>query len=717
MMGPRRWLAVGLALCASSFHFGLAAALHSSDGVSLVHSGKAFWLCLKGVEGVACGSRREPAINAAGVYCGDGLCCPDTSASNPLICMKEPCNSSILQTPGFCSCKEFGDLCSALDGASHCVELSLSGRFSDVCADGACGPADAVKFCFPSKEVTSPLNQTKYVATCVCEKNYVFDAGTQKCVPAPYDRCTREAPCGPVEGVNTCREHPITGKFICTCRKGYVLNTRDNKCQEKCSDEEAALCGSSEAHDAEHCSMGRGGRICACKDGFIWDSGLRQCVEDDCYTPACGWQEGVSACSKQGDQRTYTCASGFQMNASKECVPECLPGWNYNRNREMCEVSVATCPLIECGSPQAVEKCLVDKDSGRQLCKCKAGYALHTETGECVSLPACQADTCQAFGPDAVCVSDGSDAYSCQCISEMKTVGDETTPVMKACDAVECSDPSICGKAEAVVECIQGPSAHHCLCSPNHTLDGGTGKCIWLQDVLLLGNYVPAGSARVSATRAPMHFTINAAPCLAAEFNASSRTFAVTTYSKVGETRTTSLTLPYHSGPHTGTAFTYRMSPAPGGFDISLVYELRPTYFRQVLEQTSFRVFTNPVAWGAAQDLGGGANGAIAALMESAGDIPCEVVSVKVAAMGDDKRFENLAVLFEKLPTAEANAPSTATGFPDVIPGLSDTVTVDFPSPSEGSEDPPEPEADATSPSPAPTDVLSPGEVADKAHG
>ncbi|CDJ28140.1 uncharacterized protein EMH_0013360 [Eimeria mitis] len=702
--------------------FVVAGASDTSDDISLIHSGKAFWLCVAGIEGVACGSRREPAMNAQGLYCGDGLCCPSTRTSNPLICTKEPCSSTFLQVPDSCSCKEFESMCSTSEGASHCLELSQSGRLSGVacvyvCADNACGPADAVKFCYPSKLVTNPSHQTKYEATCICEKNYVFNAGTHKCLPAPYDRCAREAPCGPVEGVNTCREHPITGKFICTCRTGYVLNRRDNKCQEKCSDEEAALCGPAEAHDAEHCSMGLGGRICACKDGFKWDLQLRTCVEEDCYSPAFGWQEGVKTCVKQGEQRTYTCAEGFQMNASRECLPECMPGWRYNRNREMCELSTTTCSLSECGATEAVEACLVDKDSGKHICKCKAGYALHTETGMCASLPACQADTCKIFGADAVCVSDGSDAYSCECISEIKTVGDETTHVVKACDPVECSDPSICGKGDSIMECIQGASAHECFCSPRYTMNGNTGMCTPLDEMFLLKSYVPVGSARVSATRAPMHFIINAAPCLSAEFNASSRTFDVKTYHKAGETRTTSVTLPYHSGSHTGTAFTYRMSPAPGGFDISLVYELRPSRFKQVMEQTSFRVFTNPLAWKVAQELGGGVDAAVAALMASAGESPCEVVSVKVAAMADDKRFENLTVLFEKLPTAEANAPSTATGFPEVKPGLSETVTVAFPSPSGEYEVPPEPEADKVLQYPKPTDPLPPEEVAPETQG
>ena len=417
----------------------------------------------------------------------------------------------------------------------------MRGCASDVCADGACGPADAVKFCYPSKVVTTPLNQTKYEATCVCEMNYVFNAGTNKCVPAPFDRCAREAPCGPVEGVNTCREHPITGKFICTCRNGYVLNARDNKCQQKCTEEEAALCGPAEAHDAKSCSMGLGGRICACKEGFKWDANLRKCVENECYSPACGWQEGVNACLKLGNKRAYTCSSGFQMNASKECLPECLPGWRYNRNREMCELSTTSCSISDCGTTEAVDACLVDKDSGKQICKCKAGYALHTKTGKCVSLPACKVDTCKAFGPDALCVSDGSEAFSCQCVSNFKTVGNETTPVVKACDAVECSDPSICGKSKAVMECIQGALAHRCLCAPGYSLDANTGMCIPLDMMFLLQSYVSAGSARVSATRAPMHFTISAAPCLTAELNALNRTFDVKTYSKVRPTNSLSV--------------------------------------------------------------------------------------------------------------------------------------------------------------------------------
>ncbi|CDJ53113.1 hypothetical protein, conserved [Eimeria brunetti] len=644
MGGPQRCQAVRVTLAVFSALFAGTLSVDTSDDVSLVHSGRAFWLCMMGIEGVACGPRREPSLN---------------------------------------SCETFKGACPTSDGASHCVELRLSGRLSgaacvcqssfvadqqrqkcvpDVCADNACGPADAVKFCYPSKVVTTPLGQTK--------------------------------------------EHPITGKFICTCRTGYVLNTRDNTCQEKCSDEEAAHCGPAEAHDAEHCSMGLAGRICACKDGFKWNLESQTCVKDDCYSPAWGWQEGVKACVKQDDQRLYSCAEGFQKNASKECLPECLPGWRYNRNRELCELSTSSCSLSDCGATEAVEACLVDKDSGKQICKCKAGYALHTETGMCTSLPACQVDTCKIFGPDAVCVSDGSAAYSCQCISEMKTVGDETTPVVKDCDPVECPDPSICGKGEAVMECIQGPSAHRCLCSPGYTLDENTGICIPIEGALVFPSSVPAGAARVSATRAPMHFSIKARPCVSAVFNASSRTFDVTTHYKDGETNTTSVTLPYHSGLHTGTSFTFRLSPAPGGFDVTIAYELRPTRSKQVMEQTSFRVYMNPVSVGASEDLGGGVNGAIAAVMVSAGDSPCEVAAVEVAAMAEDRRFENLTVLFEKLPTADENAPLTDTGFPTV--GGSDTVTMEFPSPSGDSEEPPEPEADTPLPFPKPTDPLKP---------
>lgn len=415
--------------------------------------------------------------------------------------------------------------------------MVVYGCFSDVCDDNACGPPEAVKFCYPSRVVTSPPGQTKSEATCVCAPNFVLNSALQKCVPAPYDRCDKEAPCGPVEGVNTCSEHPMTGKFICTCRSGYVLNTRENQCQKRCSEEEAALCGSTEAHDAESCSMGIGGRVCACKDGYTWDAALRQCVTSDCYLPSCGWPEGVATCEKKQGKSVCTCADGFQMNASGECLPKCPAGWWYNRNRELCELPPSACPLTDCGSDESVEACLVDKDSGTQICKCKAGYGLDTRTGKCALLTACDADKCHPFGPDAVCVSDGSVEHSCQCITMMKTVGNETTPVVKACDPVECPDPSICGYPEAVMECLWGASTHQCLCNGMYMLNVHTGKCVPRDMLMMSTTKVPEGALRVSASRAPLHFRISAAPCVRAEFNTASRTFDVQAYHTVSHFR------------------------------------------------------------------------------------------------------------------------------------------------------------------------------------
>lgn len=403
----------------------------------------------------------------------------------------------------------------------------------DVCSGNACGTADAVKFCYPSKVATSPAGQIRYEATCICADNYVLNPETRRCVPAPLDRCKTERPCGPEEAVNTCRENPMTGKFICTCKTGYVMNSRDNTCQQKCTPSEAALCGTESEHDADGCSIGLDGRDCACKKGYRLRLDLRTCVPDTCYEPTCGWYEGVQSCTIEQDQPVCRCAATFQKNLRGACLPECPLGWRYNQNREMCEVSNISCPVTDCGSEEAVDQCLVDKDSGTLICKCKAGYALDTATGQCAAHPACASDTCQVFGPDAVCVSDGSTSNVCQCISNLATIGNETTTVVKPCDPVECPDPSICGTPEGVRECTRTASGHTCSCTALYKLDSNSGQCVLNSEFYLPDLVVPEGSLRVSATRAPLQFTISAIPCVSASFNFSKRSFEATTYDSV----------------------------------------------------------------------------------------------------------------------------------------------------------------------------------------
>ncbi|XP_026189999.1 uncharacterized protein LOC34618435, partial [Cyclospora cayetanensis] len=746
-MGRQRrcLLGGGLGALALSSWLIFASVGDTSDDISLINRGEAYWLCHSGSAGVACGTRREPSLNSSGVYCRIGLCCSDLNDVEPFTCKEGSCSRPAADESDTCTCRRFGGRCALASGASRCVDLPQSGRLSgaacvcespliadqyrqkcvpNVCSAGACGPTDAVKFCYPSKVMTSPPGQTKYEATCICAYGYKLNGETQQCLPAPNDRCKKEEPCGPPEGVNTCREHPITGKFICTCRSGFVLNTRDNQCQKKCTDVEAALCGEADSHDAERCSMGIGGRICACKEGFKLDAGLRKCVADSCYTSACGWQEGVALCVMYEGKRAFTCADTFQKSASGECLPECPQGWHYNRKRELCELSANSCVLTDCGPEETVDSCLVDKDSGRQICKCKTGYALDTVTGQCTSHPACTADACQVFGPDAVCVSDGSSAFSCQCISNFKTVGQESTPVVKPCEAVECPDSSICGDAEGVLECVQTAYGHKCTCSPLYMLETRSGRCVPSNRLQLKKNEVPKGSLRVSATRAPLHFIINAAPCVSAEFNLTERTLSATAYHTSGHTHTTLLTLPYHPGSYTGAAFTFRMSPVPGGFDISFVYELRPTQHMQVLEQAALRVYLDPETRQAFREAGGGLDGAVAAVNAAAKQKPCEVAFMEVVPVVKNRQragqFQNLSSQLNKLPTADANAPSTNTKFPEVDPSIPkpeepDPETIDAPESDTERLEPPEPEIELPLPDASPPDpTLPPGDTEDE---
>ena len=169
------------------------------------------------------------------------------------------------------------------------------------------------------------------------------------------------------------------------------------------------------------------------------------------------------------------------------------------------------------------------------------------------------------------------------------------------------------------------------------------------------------------------------------------------------------MTLPYHPGAFTGAAFIFRMSPAPGGFDISFVYELRPNQYRQVIEQTSIRVYSDSATRKAARDAGGGVLGAVAAAVASARQRPCEVAYLDVtsATSGgtDTGRFENLKTLLNQYPTADASA----TKFPEADPTIPkpeepDPESIAFPSPSPEAEEPPEPETVKPLPYPPPTD-------------
>lgn len=399
-----------------------------------------------------------------------------------------------------------------------------------MCEAGACGSAEAVNFCYLSHEVGS----TKSLATCICNNNYDLNAATRQCVAAPTDRCATEAPCGPLEGVNSCKEHPLTGKFRCTCRSGYVLNARNNKCEKKCNEDEASLCGNDDAHDKDRCSVGDSGRVCTCNDGFALDPSTNKCKSEPCYRLSCGWFEGVSSCSVEGDRHVCQCADTFQLYQSGECLPQCLSGFRYNRNRESCESARPSCLLTACGPEEAVDACLVDKDSGVQICKCKAGYGLDAATGLCAQLPECAKNPCKAFGDSAVCVSNGNGTFACQCISHFPTVGAESTPVVSRCAPVECEDLSVCGDdPEGVLECQHTATGPLCRCSASHSPDQLSGLCVRNENAPWGKNQVPLGSLRASATRAPLKFTINAGPCISASFDLVQRIFEAKTYQAV----------------------------------------------------------------------------------------------------------------------------------------------------------------------------------------
>ncbi|KAL8270306.1 hypothetical protein Esti_005741 [Eimeria stiedai] len=656
------------------------------ENASIVDRGEAFWLCRSGAAGVACDVRREPAFNASGVQCGEGLCCTSENDEEPFTCKQQPCADAEAIVGGKCSCANLGSTCDSVQGASGCVDVPVTGRL---------GGAACV--CEP------PLiadNFRQKCATCVCAENYVFNPKSRRCVPAPLDRCKTERACGPEEAVYACRENPMTGRFICTCNEGYLLNARNNMCERKCNELEEALCGEASSHDADRCSVGISGRLCACAVGFVFDPLTHKCIEEQCYTPECGWYEGVSSCKVVKRRPVCRCASGFQRYTSGECLPECKLGWRYNRNREMCEISDTTCPLEDCGPENAVEQCVVEKDSGMQICKCKKGFAISTATGQCELVPTCPSDACQVFGLDAICVSDGSSSYACQCVSDFATVGTEKTSVLTLCSPVECLDNSVCGDPAGVKECVQTATGVSCSCAAAYKLDPITRRCVPDETLDKPLTVVSQGSLRVAATRAPLRFKIKAAPCFSVSVDLPDRRFAVTTYDFNGHTHTTSMALPYHSGAYTGCAFTLRTSPAPGGFDVSLVYELRPSPLKFVLEQMALRVYTDASTRQAAREAGGGVKGAAAALAASANQLACEIADLEVISdeQGTSERpdFQNLSTLLNKLPTAEANAPSTPDRFPALNkaipkPDEPEVEEVEFPSPSSSAQQPPAP--------------------------
>lgn len=400
---------------------------------------------------------------------------------------------------------------------------------TDVCSGDPCGPPEAVKYCLPTKMITPDPDTPYSQAFCVCAEDYTYDSLTGECISIALDRCKEDQPCGPLEGVKSCTENRMTGKFICTCNDGYVLNARNNLCEKKCTDSEAAACGSANAHDADKCSVGITGRICACKEGYIFDKKEKSCVEDSCYISSMGWQEGVESCRVlRRNKRRWTCATGFAKNDAGECLPECSSGRTYNRLREVCELAQDRCDLEDCGNKSAVEACYVDRDSGAQICECKDGYGIDTSTGRCSRLPTCRAGACTIFGSHAVCISNGYDSFACYCVENVATPGGTNT-IFTECAPVSCPDPSICGENEGVKQCLQTSLGHKCECKGEYKLNENTRKCEKAGPDFTL----PKGSLRVSATRAPLQFTIQAPPCFKTTFDFSMKRCDTTVYNSV----------------------------------------------------------------------------------------------------------------------------------------------------------------------------------------
>ncbi|KAF5274493.1 hypothetical protein FQR65_LT16963 [Abscondita terminalis] len=314
--------------------------------------------------------------------CSDNACKRTCENQNITMACPNICISGCSCAPGYVWNANLTDCISE----DSCPKDCACNQEWEQCSDNLCKKTCA------NKDLNEPCPQA-CIPGCSCKPGYVWNENLTECILA----CECPIECGPNQvweecSDNVCRktclnrngpEHCPLCPPGCSCKDGFVWNEDYSECIP--IDECPPQCGTNQVW--ENCSDNACKRTCenrnkvvpcplicepgcSCKDGFVWNENLTECVPIDSCPIECGDNQIYEECSDNLCKKT--CANkDLNEPCPQACVPgcSCKSGYVWNENLTDC-VLACECPL-ECGPNQVWEKC--SDNACRKTCRNRNG--------------------------------------------------------------------------------------------------------------------------------------------------------------------------------------------------------------------------------------------------------------------------------------------------------------------------------------------------------
>ncbi|KAF5285388.1 hypothetical protein FQR65_LT13240 [Abscondita terminalis] len=341
--------------------------------------------------------------------CSDNACKRTCENQNITMACPNICISGCSCAPGYVWNANLTD----------CISEDSCPKEWEQCSDNLCKKTCA------NKDLNEPCPQA-CIPGCSCKPGYVWNENLTECILA----CECPIECGPNQvweecSDNVCRktclnrngpEHCPLCPPGCSCKDGFVWNEDYSECIP--IDECPPQCGTNQVW--ENCSDNACKRTCenrnkvvpcpliceagcSCKDGFVWNENLTECIPIDSCPIGCGTNQVYEECSDNNCKKT--CAT---KNLTLPCPTICTPGCSceedyvWNNNLTEC-VPVDMCPEA-CGPHQVWEKC--SDNACKKTCEnknisipcpkicvpgcsCVIGYVWNSEQNGCISEDSC----------------------------------------------------------------------------------------------------------------------------------------------------------------------------------------------------------------------------------------------------------------------------------------------------------------------------------------
>ncbi|XP_053387695.1 uncharacterized protein LOC123541782 [Mercenaria mercenaria] len=251
--------------------------------------------------------------------------------------------------------------------------------------------------------------------------------------------------------VNECSteicEHNCTnteGSYMCTCREGYRVDTRNSSLCRDINECDEALHNCS-----QECNNTEGGYDCTCHSSFYFNSSTWSCLT----------LEGSKCTSDEEKKCLNKTSDCTKLNGNSTCI--CKAGFKWNKTASTCD------DINECERSVCPQNCINTFGSFR--CECFVGYQLQDAT-------TCTQCDVQHWGENCShkCDCTGQGATRCDpakgCICANGWEGETCNDDINECEVVGdiCKDPRKL--------CVNSLGAYRCNCRSGY-LETNKGLC------------------------------------------------------------------------------------------------------------------------------------------------------------------------------------------------------------------------------------------------